>query len=80
METVLRKWGNSVALRIPAQALKSAKLRVDETVDLRVEDDRIVISARGAPAPSLDDLVAAISPGNLHEAIDTGPAVGNEAW
>ncbi len=32
------------------------------------------------PDPSLDDLIAAITPNNRHRAIDTGPAIGQEVW
>lgn len=32
------------------------------------------------PKYTLDDLLADITPDNLHHEIDTGDAVGNEAW
>jgi len=37
------KWGNSASVRIPAAVLQAAKLRLDDSVDVREESGRIVI-------------------------------------
>jgi antitoxin component of MazEF toxin-antitoxin module len=37
METVLKKWGNSAAVRIPAAILEAAHLTLDQSVDVREE-------------------------------------------
>ena len=34
----------------------------------------------GERFPSLDALIAGIRPDNVHAAVDTGEAVGNEVW
>ena len=80
MESVVRKWGNSAAIRIPARELKAANLSVDDPVVVRVDRGRIVIEAVARRAVSIDALVAAITPENMHEAVDTGAARGEEAW
>lgn len=80
MESVLRKWGNSAAVRLPAQALRVSRLNVDDEVELKVEEGRIVIERRQPQEISLDALLDRITPDNVHEAVDTGPALGREAW
>jgi antitoxin MazE len=80
MQMKLKKWGNSAAIRIPAAALASLRLRIDDTVEVREEDGRIVVEPVRPSAPSLDALLDAIRPENLHDEHDFGPAAGREAW
>jgi antitoxin MazE len=43
MRVIVKKWGNSAAVRIPAAIMEAASLRLDEAVDVREEGGRIVI-------------------------------------
>ena len=80
MGAYIRKWGNSAAVRLPASAMAAAGIAVDDPVDVREEDGRIVIE-RAAPAKiDLAALIEAITPENRHEEIDWGPPVGREFW
>ncbi len=79
MRVNVKKWGNSTAVRIPAAVLEAAKVRVDDTVDVRAEDGRIVIELVSEAAYDLDQLLDRITPENLHESIDFGKPVGKEA-
>lgn len=79
MLSAVRKWGNSAAVRIPAAVLASAKLGMDDKVEVRAVDGTVVI----APARcgfDIDDMIDAITPDNRHEAVDWGPPVGKEVW
>jgi len=77
---IVRKWGNSAAVRIPAKLLAEVGLEIDQPVELRSERGRIVIEPIRKRRYDLDELIAAIRPDNLHDAVDTGPAVGREVW
>lgn len=44
MEIKLQKWGNSIGIRIPSSVLKSLNLKENDIIDLKEEDDRIVIT------------------------------------
>ena len=77
---VVRKWGNSAAVRIPATVLADADLQLDQPVDVRGERGRIVIERLRAGPFQIEQLVDGIRPDNLHEAIDTGAPVGREVW
>jgi antitoxin MazE len=74
----VKKWGNSASVRIPAAVMKAARLRLDETVDVREEDGRIVIEPVRPAHYDLSRLVADITPENLHEEVDFGDPVGKE--
>jgi len=80
MKAVVRKWGNSASVRIPATVLKAARLALDEPVDVREESGRIVIEPARRKEYDLAELVRGITRGNLHDAIDFGEPVGKEAW
>lgn len=79
LQGVVKKWGNSAAVRIPASVLEAAKVGLDQAVDVREEGGRIVIEPI-RPAFAIDALVAGITDANRHEAAEMGPAVGREVW
>jgi len=80
MQTKIKKWGNSLALRIPKTFALSAKLKQDELVDLSIDKEKIVITPIGDKEYSLGELLKGISENNLHGEIDTGAPVGKEIW
>jgi len=43
MRIVIKKLGNSAAVRIPASVLEATQLEIDEEVDVREESGRVVI-------------------------------------
>ena len=77
----LRKWGNSLALRIPAPLARQLNLTEDTQVECTVIDGSLMIS----PVPerssySLDQLLERVSPENLHSETDTAAPAGQETW
>ena len=79
MKVQIQKWGNSLALRIPKSFAIESKISPGTTVDVSIEDGKIIVFPV-AEEFSLDDLLAKITPENLHGEIDTGNPVGNEVW
>lgn len=80
MVATVARWGNSLALRIPQHLAKEIQLTEGVEVDLMVIDGNLVIKPRNRKRYSLDELIAAITPENLHTEVESGIAVGNEAW
>ncbi|MCY0853548.1 AbrB/MazE/SpoVT family DNA-binding domain-containing protein [Cupriavidus sp. D39] len=80
MRVIVKKWGNSASVRIPAAIMEAASLSLDETVDVREEGGRIVIEPVRQSDYDLAQLLAGITPDNLHSEASFGPAVGNEAF
>lgn len=79
MEAVIRKWGNSPALRLPVAVLKEANLCLEQKVNLVVSQGRIVIEPSGKVEYSLDELLSGITPDNAHGELSFGQPVGKEA-
>lgn len=80
MVATVAKWGNSLAVRIPQHVVKEIQLTEGAEVDLVVSDGNLVIKPRLRRRYSLEALVAAITPENLHSEIEAGVAVENEVW
>ena len=80
MQTQIKKWGNSLALRIPKSFALNANLRQDELVDLTIDEERIVITPIGQKEYSLEELLDRVNESNLHGEFDTGAPVGKEIW
>ncbi len=80
MEVVVKKWGNSAAVRIPASVLADSGIELEQTVEIREDRGRIVIEPSRHRPFALGELVKRIRSDNRHEPIDTGPAVGREVW
>jgi len=80
MRVQVKKWGNSASVRIPASVMAAAALHVDQAVDVREEDGRVVIEPIRAPVYELDDLLAEMKPDTFPEEVDFGAPVGKEVW
>ena len=77
MTAMVKKWGNSLAVRIPKDIARTLQIHNDQQVELRIEGESLVI--KPMQALTLDELVEKIEPSNLHAAIET-QRVGNEEW
>ena len=73
----VKKWGNSPAVRLPAAIMEAAHLVLDQAVEVRAENGRVIIEP-AVPSYSLDDLLAAITPENRHTELDFGVPEGKE--
>ncbi len=80
MRTKIRKWGNSLAVRIPKSCVQEAELAYGVSVDLSVADGKIIIAPRVEPEYRLNDLLKKVTEDNLHPEVDSGASVGREAW
>ena len=79
MRTSVQRWGNSLGIRIPKALALEAGLRPDVAVDLTLQGGRLLISPI-IEVPTLEELLAQVTPENLHGETDWGPPVGRESW
>ncbi|SJZ57684.1 antitoxin MazE [Treponema berlinense] len=77
MQTVVQKWGNSLGLRIPSLWAKDNNVRSGSKIEVIVEKGKITIFPQ---KKSLDDMLAMVTPENIHSEVSTGNAVGKEEW
>lgn len=80
MRLRVQKWGNSLALRIPAALARQTGVRSGSEVELELEGKRLIITPTPAGPYSLAELLEGVTDENLHEAVDTGGPKGREVW
>jgi len=80
METQVKKWGNSLALRIPKPMAEEMGLEEDSPVELTLVEGKLMLVPVTKTSLSLADLLAQVTPENLHGEVDTGAPVGREIW
>lgn len=80
MRVNIKKWGNSASVRIPHAVMTAAALHIDQAVEVREEDGRVVIEPVQALSYNLDELLAGMTPDTFHDEVDFRAPVGKEAW
>ncbi|NBQ64183.1 MAG: AbrB/MazE/SpoVT family DNA-binding domain-containing protein [Verrucomicrobia bacterium] len=79
MQVALQKWGNSLALRIPAGFARQIKVRQGDPVQLSLADNKLTIQS-AKPSFQAKSLIRKIRKGQLHRETDWGASRGNEVW
>lgn len=74
---LVKKWGNSPAVRLPAAVMEAAHLSLEQAVEVRAENGRVIIEP-AAPSYALEDLLAGITAKNRHVEQDFGGPQGKE--
>ena len=75
----IQKWGNSLAIRIPKPFALEVGLEQNSLVTVSIEEGKLLLEP-AKPSYSLEELLAKVTKDNLHHEVETGLAVGNEAW
>jgi antitoxin MazE len=80
MQTRVQKWGNSLGVRIPRGLADELGLGAGTEVSLTAKDGELVLRPSLPSRLRLADLLAGITPDNIHASVDTGDSVGSEAF
>jgi len=70
MEVKIKKWGNSLGIRLNKEIAEALSLKENDIIDIQVIDNKLVI----LPKQSLEDMLFKINDNNLHNSIDFGSA------
>jgi len=77
----IKRWGNNLGVRLPAEIARAAHLRADQRVRVAVEDGRVVVTAMEDAPLSLEQRLARFDP-QRHggEAMSADERIGAERW
>ena len=78
METMVKKWGNSLGIRIPNQIARELSLKDGSFVTINDRGKEIVI--KPVHKSNLSEMLSQINADNIHEEIKTTGPVGKEIW
>lgn len=76
--TQIVKWGNSLAVRIPKPVAEEAGVGEGDPIVVEAVNGRIQLRLDKKRVPTLQELVAQITPENRYAELDSGPARGKE--
>ena len=86
MVATLQKWGNSHGIRLPKQLLNDLDIKVNDKLNIEVENDKMIIKKEKTHKTlkeRLEDFykkpISKIKKIEVEE-IDTGSPVGDEIW
>lgn len=86
MLATLQKWGNSHGIRVPKQLLTDLDIKVNDKLNIEVENDKMIIKKEKTHKTlkeRLEDFykkpISKIKKIEVEE-IDTGSPVGDEIW
>jgi len=81
MYSMIQKWGNSQAIRLPKAILEMARLGENEPVQILVEQEKIIIKKTATGKhKTLKERLAGFEGEYVFEEWDTGAPVGREVW
>lgn len=75
----VQRWGNSLAVRIPAAVARSARFSVGQPVEVSAQDTHVLVRAIGDPKMSLAQKLAAFDPAMHEGEVMATLPVGKEA-
>jgi antitoxin MazE len=78
METIVKKWGNSLGIRIPNTIAKELLLKDGSFVDIKDKGKEIIIKPK--EKNKLLEMLNKINEKNIHGETETDGPVGNEIW
>jgi antitoxin MazE len=80
----LRKWGNSLAVRIPKLMADAVKVSDGTRAEIKVENGTLVLRPIVKPARkpryTLEELLSGMARDNVPQEVDWGPRRDNQAW
>ena len=76
-QTKVPQWGNSLAIRLPQALVTELAIKRGVDVELHIENDGFRVTIPSMPKKfTLDELLAGVTPENLHREFDWGQAQG----
>ena len=80
METKIKKWGNSLAVRLPKNIIKEGSLKEGSDVLIAASKKGITIRKVTRKKKSFKEKLSQVTPENVHSVNEWGTALGKEIW
>lgn len=80
MYTTIQKWGNSHAIRLPKGILEVADLHENDQVEIKAENDYILIKRANKKHKTLKERLAGYTGEYVFTEWDSGKPQGKEIW
>ena len=78
MHSTVKRWGNSLAVRLPKDLAQTLEIKEGSRLTLEVVEDGLLI--KRPRKRDLDTLLEGVTQENIHGEVDWGEPVGKEVW
>lgn len=78
MNSTIQKWGNSAAVRLPKTVMETVSLKVNDGIEITVEQGNIIIRKSIGRHKTLNERLKGFSGEYTGAEWDTGASVGRE--
>ena len=78
MTVAVKKWGNSLAVRLPKDIAREIDLQDNTPLEIEVKENKIVLTPTRKSL--LNSLIEQINTTNLHKEIEADEGIGSEEW
>jgi antitoxin MazE len=79
-ETIVSKWGDELAVRIPQAIADDAHINEGDSIVIDLDAEGTIVLRSSLPKYDLAELVSRITPDNVHAETDWGEPRGREHW
>jgi antitoxin MazE len=79
MNSIVKRWGNSLAVRLPKDLAQTLEINEGSRLTLEVVEDGLLIK-RSRKKRDLDALLEGVTRECIHGEVDWGEPVGKEVW
>lgn len=79
MVTAVKRWGNSLGIRIPKVIAEQMDISDGVNISIQIKNDMIELT-KVPKKMTLKEKIENISTENLHNEVSTGSPIGNEVW
>ena len=76
----IKKWGNSLGVRIPATIARQARFKENQRVRIEVEGDRVTITSANADFMTLKERLNVFDPNQQGGEVMVSKSIGAEVW
>ncbi len=80
MQLTVRKWGNSLAIRIPKTIATESKIGEGSLVEIRLKKGSLIVTPVRERDYTLEKLLEGVTDENIHGEAGMGAPVGKEQW
>ncbi len=78
MRTMIRKWGNSLSVRLPKAVTQKVGLKENDSIEIEIHNNKVVLLPLTVKEYTLKSLLKGVTKSNLHKETDFGVPVGRE--
>jgi antitoxin MazE len=79
MDSIVKRWGNSLAVRLPKDLAQTLEMNEGSRLTLEVVEDGLLIR-RSRKKRDLNALLEGVTREGIHGEVDWGEPVGKEVW